>query len=186
MFFNSSTALINSIEELRVCQNETKCFRCHFTHHLLAPDSYELYGVLPSKGILKAARKRQSEFIAGRFCAQLGLKELGVKGRVIGYGEDRVPLWPNGTARSLIIPSKTNNYKVKRNMISRNKKPRIARLVFVEIKGIIVVCSLFIQLYFNFLSSFLCFTFQSCSFSQLNKGIPFANKFIIFIRKKNI
>ncbi len=101
MDYKLVSTLISSIVELNVYQNKTKYFRCHFNPDFLANDSFKLYGVFPSKDILKSVPKRQAEFIAGRFCAQLGLKELGVLNRTVSCGEGRAPLWPNGVKGSI-------------------------------------------------------------------------------------
>ncbi len=49
----------------------------------------------------KMAEKRYDEFIHGRHCARLVLKELGVAEVAIGKGDNRQPLWPDGIMGSI-------------------------------------------------------------------------------------
>jgi enterobactin synthetase component D len=56
----------------------------------------ELGLTLPTS-LAKAVRKRQAEFIAGRFAALSALRSAGYGGKAeIGVREDRSPIWPAG------------------------------------------------------------------------------------------
>src|SRR5208282_5779110 len=49
----------------------------------------------------RSVPKRAQEFAAGRVCARRALAELGVVDFPLRVGEDREPLWPEGTVGSI-------------------------------------------------------------------------------------
>ncbi len=48
----------------------------------------------------KAVKGRQSEFVAARACAKKAMESLGLEG-LVGFGQDRKPLWPKGVVGSI-------------------------------------------------------------------------------------
>lgn len=57
--------------------------------------------MLPAR-LATAIPKRKSEFLAGRYCAQMALKKMGVDcPHTIAIGENRAPCWPDGTVGSI-------------------------------------------------------------------------------------
>lgn len=55
------------------------------------------YGALIQNAVLK----RKSEFIAGRYCAHQSLLPWGMSDSLIGIGEGRCPVWPQGIVGSI-------------------------------------------------------------------------------------
>lgn len=56
---------------------------------------------LPER-LAKAIPKRKTEFLAGRYCAQLALKNMGADWQQpIAIGENRAPCWPEGLVGSI-------------------------------------------------------------------------------------
>ena len=49
----------------------------------------------------RARPKRVMEFTAGRLCARRALRELGISDQPLLAGEDRAPIWPEGTIGSI-------------------------------------------------------------------------------------
>lgn len=60
-------------------------------------DLSEAYGQF----IRQAVAKRQSEFIAGRYCAHRALAGLNISAELISVGPARQPLWPEGIVGSI-------------------------------------------------------------------------------------
>jgi enterobactin synthetase component D len=48
-----------------------------------------------------ATRKRQREFLAGRWCAKQALQSLGAGSIHVAIAEDRAPVWPDGVVGSI-------------------------------------------------------------------------------------
>lgn len=57
----------------------------------------EGYGTFIEKSVVK----RKSEFLAGRYCAHRALEKLDIAPGLIGIGEGRSPLWPEGVVGSI-------------------------------------------------------------------------------------
>ncbi|MCE6078175.1 4'-phosphopantetheinyl transferase superfamily protein [Agrobacterium vitis] len=57
----------------------------------------EGYGVFIEKAVIK----RKSEFLAGRYCAHRALEAFDIAPHLIGIGEGRSPLWPDGVVGSI-------------------------------------------------------------------------------------
>jgi 4'-phosphopantetheinyl transferase EntD len=76
-------------------------YACQFDLTLYHPSLFNQYGVTYSHYINKAVNKRQAEYLAGRHCAMLALKELKIKARDISTGPHRNPLWPKGATGSI-------------------------------------------------------------------------------------
>ena len=54
-----------------------------------------------ARHVRKAVRKRAEEFAAGRLCARLLLRELGIQNFAIEVGADRQPVWPKDLVGSI-------------------------------------------------------------------------------------
>jgi len=67
----------------------------------LSKQEHDQFHYLLDQSLDKAAINRQEEFIAGRACVALGLRELGSDGQIIKRAEDRSPLWPSGYIGSI-------------------------------------------------------------------------------------
>ena len=74
---------------------------CRFDPAQLAADDFARSRLLPPPGIATAARKRQSEFLAGRLCAASALRLLSGTASFPPRGEDNAPCWPAGVTGSI-------------------------------------------------------------------------------------
>lgn len=74
--------------------------RCAYVPEAFDDRAYPEAGVPMPGALREAVVKRRTEYLAGRLCARVALKELGVDG-VPGRGEDRAPRWPAGTVGAI-------------------------------------------------------------------------------------
>lgn len=74
---------------------------CRYAVRERQAEDFAALGIQAPEHILKAAAKRQSEFLAGRRCARVVLNNLGVGPLVPGLDEERAPLWPGATCGSI-------------------------------------------------------------------------------------
>ncbi len=78
---------------------------CHHSLHntdaaFALPLSSETRSRLP-QALRHATRKRQREFLAGRWCAEQALRCLGAGSTHVARAEDRAPIWPDGVVGSI-------------------------------------------------------------------------------------
>ncbi len=69
-------------------------FRYNVGIHTLV--KFDFFGITFPDQLIKATQKRRAEYLAGRWCAQQALLQLGVTGIQVGIGDHRAPIWPNG------------------------------------------------------------------------------------------
>ncbi|MCO7254875.1 4'-phosphopantetheinyl transferase superfamily protein [Dickeya oryzae] len=62
---------------------------------------FHFYDIAMPSVIASSVRKRQAEFLAGRFIAVTALKSCGVECPTIGIQSDRAPRWPTGYIGSI-------------------------------------------------------------------------------------
>ncbi|MEX1033181.1 MAG: 4'-phosphopantetheinyl transferase superfamily protein [Cellvibrionaceae bacterium] len=75
---------------------------CHFDKAAYDDAEFAQRGLVLPERLAGAVPKRKAEFLAGRYCVRLALKEMGEDaGHNIGVGEQRAPLWPNGLIGSI-------------------------------------------------------------------------------------
>lgn len=75
---------------------------CVFDKHAAESVDFEKLGLKLPPRLKTAIAKRKSEFLAGRYCAQVALKKMGVDWRqAIEIGDNRVPCWPQGLVGSI-------------------------------------------------------------------------------------
>lgn len=74
---------------------------CRFDPALFAAGDFARCALEPPPGIATAARKRQSEFLAGRLCAASALQALCGSASFPSRGADSAPCWPTGTTGSI-------------------------------------------------------------------------------------
>ncbi|WP_445356039.1 4'-phosphopantetheinyl transferase [Microbulbifer sp. EKSA008] len=85
---------------------KSKYFTGHMVETTFCPERYDdqffshLNIPFPSS-LVKAVPSRRAEFLAGRSCAHLALRELGVPVREIPIGINRCPVWPEGVQASI-------------------------------------------------------------------------------------
>ncbi len=79
-------------------------FACHQTqynddanclHH------FQQQGITLTGKLLQARRKRQVEFLAGRYCAKKALQQLRSDNHRVGINADQLPRWPTGYVGSI-------------------------------------------------------------------------------------
>ncbi len=74
---------------------------CRFDPAQLAADDFARSQLTPPPGIASAARKRQSEYLAGRLCAASALRQLSGTPSFPARGADNAPCWPQGITGSI-------------------------------------------------------------------------------------
>lgn len=106
--------------ELYEKNNTTQLCQCIFDidlfHAMVAPS----LGVVIPKSISNSVKKRQAEFIAGRYMAKICLKQMNSKEHNLEIGRHREPIWPvgflgtishaNNKAVALVSTSTSYNY----------------------------------------------------------------------------
>ena len=78
--------------------------KCEFFIEHYKAQLYAEYGIALPSTIENAVDKRQAEFLAGRFVAQLALLKLGFSQNSlpnIGFDKNRCPVWPKGYVGSI-------------------------------------------------------------------------------------
>lgn len=93
---------------------------------------YQRFDILIPENIKSFAIKRKADYLAGRLCAQLALKQLGNSNTQIKTGKNREPIWPKNIKGSI---SHTSRYALA--VISNCKKSQgigidIERYITIE------------------------------------------------------
>ncbi|MBE0361870.1 enterobactin synthetase component D [Pseudoalteromonas ulvae UL12] len=63
--------------------------------------NFAAYGIELPVGLRHAVVKRQAEYLAGRLCAQVALKNYGLESFQVVNGDDRAPIWPEHITASI-------------------------------------------------------------------------------------
>ncbi|NTS77172.1 4'-phosphopantetheinyl transferase superfamily protein [Catenovulum sp. SM1970] len=95
------TDYIHSTEPYQKIANDTIAFTCQFNPAHYQDSFFQQLVISQPLSLSNAVTKRKAEFLAGRYCAQLALKKLGVINHQINIGEQREPLWPEGIKGSI-------------------------------------------------------------------------------------
>lgn len=75
---------------------------CVFDRDACEHMDFSALGVTLPAQLSKAIPKRKTEFLAGRLCAQLAMKNMGADWQqAIAIGENRAPCWPEGLVGSI-------------------------------------------------------------------------------------
>jgi len=69
-------------------------YRCNFNASLFQSSLFSQLNIGLPKSLLKAVSKRKAEFLAGRFCAQQCLENLGIKNFELKIKRSKEPMWP--------------------------------------------------------------------------------------------
>ena len=80
-------------------QSAVRLLACTFRPNPLDQDDFRRAGIQAPPGILRAAAKRQSEFLAGRLCAHAAL--AGHDDPQVGVDDQGAPQWPAGLCGSI-------------------------------------------------------------------------------------
>lgn len=67
---------------------------CDFVLEDFADAEFATLGIACPPSFERAVAKRKAEFLAGRWCADRAMQQLGLAPVEIGVGEHRAPLWP--------------------------------------------------------------------------------------------
>jgi len=82
---------------------------CEFSKDNYSGSLFEEHNISKPDFIAKYVQSRKSEFIAGRYCAQMALSHLGIQGVEVKKLTDQSPQWPAGLAGSI---SHCGNYAI--------------------------------------------------------------------------
>lgn len=59
-----------------------------------SPSLFDSFNIVAPDDLSKSVKKRQAEFLAGRYTSRLGLRELNVSDDFIVKSRNRAPIWP--------------------------------------------------------------------------------------------
>lgn len=97
MFFS----FIDDAQFLPITDFEGVVAQCHFSTHQYHDDLFQAAGIGFPEHLASAVKKRRAEYLAGRYVARMALTTLGRPQFIVGRGEDRAPIWPDGIAGAL-------------------------------------------------------------------------------------
>lgn len=80
---------------------------CHYDLSAYQEDLFQLYDIVYIGDIKRSVKKRQAEFLAGRYCAKRALVKLGGEPCHIPIGRHRAPQWPQGVIGSISHDTQT-------------------------------------------------------------------------------
>lgn len=75
--------------------------RCEFERAAFQPAAFGALGIHCPDGLRQAVPKRQAEYLAGRYCVQAALRQLGEAAVDVLSAADRAPCWPPGLTGSI-------------------------------------------------------------------------------------
>lgn len=76
-------------------------YHCVYAKDAYSDELYTQYGIPFSPTLDRAVPKRRAEFLAGRYCAEKALGQLGCVEKTVGIGTNRNPSWPAGMIGSI-------------------------------------------------------------------------------------
>ncbi len=76
-------------------------YRCVFDRNQFHDDLFKEFKIERPQLIKNSVVKRRAEFLAGRYTAQMCLKNLGIESHQILIGQHRNPIWPVNIAASI-------------------------------------------------------------------------------------
>jgi enterobactin synthetase component D len=82
-------------------QTSAYLFTCQFNIENYHIDLYRQFNIDLPEHIQRSVEKRQAEFLAGRYAANVVLNKLGFHSYIIRSGKNREPLWPQGITASI-------------------------------------------------------------------------------------
>lgn len=75
---------------------------CWFEREAYSDEQCERFGIVLPERLSSAVGKRKAEFLAGRYCVRLALKDMGADcSPQVEIGEKRAPRWPQGLIGSI-------------------------------------------------------------------------------------
>ena len=76
-------------------------FRADFASNAYCDRLFDHFGIAIPDDVGRSVTRRKAEFLAGRICAALCLKELGSQNCQVAIGTHRSPAWPTGYVGSI-------------------------------------------------------------------------------------
>lgn len=76
-------------------------YHCKFDRESYRDQLFAKFAITFPESLAQAVAKRRAEFLAGRYCAQKSLQNLGVNNTALGIGKHRNPLWPEAVIGSI-------------------------------------------------------------------------------------
>ncbi|PCI68856.1 MAG: 4-phosphopantetheinyl transferase [Gammaproteobacteria bacterium] len=86
--------------------NEFLVHQCNFEVNLYYPELFQELSINFPQSLSKAVKKRQAEYLAGRYIAHYSLRQLDIDVFDIPSGKDRSPSWPNNISGSITHTNK--------------------------------------------------------------------------------
>ncbi|RXF01361.1 4'-phosphopantetheinyl transferase superfamily protein [Pseudoalteromonas sp. PS5] len=80
---------------------DIQLYKCQFNSDNFSSMQFDELGIEFPESLHSAVKSRQSEFLAGRFCASQAVKSLNRSCKQIPIGENRQPIWPEGLLGSI-------------------------------------------------------------------------------------
>jgi enterobactin synthetase component D len=77
------------------------CFQCDFDPELYTIEAPQQLGISVPETVHNAVKKRQAEYVAGRYLAKRCFLALGSTEADVGISQHRAPLWPKGMIGSI-------------------------------------------------------------------------------------
>lgn len=77
------------------------CFQCEFDPEFYTIEAPRQLGIILPETLHGAVKKRQAEYVAGRYLAKRCLSALGSTESDVGISQHRAPLWPKGMIGSI-------------------------------------------------------------------------------------
>lgn len=81
-------------------------YQCNFDINSYYPELFQELSINFPQSLSKAVKKRQAEYLAGRYIAHYTLKQLGIDVFDIPSGKGRSPCWPNKISGSITHTNK--------------------------------------------------------------------------------
>ncbi|MCX2832748.1 4'-phosphopantetheinyl transferase family protein [Microbulbifer thermotolerans] len=101
---SAAPAFISDVHKAFDVDTQIVTVSCKFDVSLFQPADYAVLNLLMPASIAASVRKRQAEFLAGRYAASLALAALDIDVRAcgpVGIGPRRNPVWPQGVVASI-------------------------------------------------------------------------------------
>ncbi|RVU34503.1 4'-phosphopantetheinyl transferase superfamily protein [Rheinheimera riviphila] len=90
------------------------CLLVRFDLTLHTPADFDSLGIFFPPSLMQAVPNRRAEYLAGRWCAQQTMAQLGIRDVQTGTAENRAPLWPSG-----VVGTITHSHHLALAMVAR-------------------------------------------------------------------
>jgi len=105
---NTASAFIHEVQT-SVFNNDVNIIQTKCTFNINNYDErlFDFLRIKKNSTLCNAVKKRKAEYLAGRYCAQHSLQQLGITGHDISIGCNRSPVWPEKIIGSISHNSNT-------------------------------------------------------------------------------